>query len=291
MTASERAEVLIVDGAATGQATAADAASEPGPHRRRGHGPGDSRGTDHDRLGRGGFGARSGGLGDDRWLGVDRHLWPAGRASAPRRGPVASLHVWWGDDRYVPRDHPLSNVKAFDDVLLGIAGREEGTAGGGYSGVPIPIENVHAFPIGEAIGSGRGAAWCAATLADALRAAELPTADGWPSFDLLLLGVGADGHLLSVFPGSPALDSAELAMAIPAPTHIEPHVERVTLNPAVVSAAREVLVVVSGADKASMVAAIFGSELDPRRWPAQLARRSGATWILDEAAASALPGR
>ena len=72
--------------------------------------------------------------------------------------PWAAVHVWWGDDRYVPRDHPESNVKPFDDIMLGIAGAEEGTAGGGYAGLPIPVENVHPFPTGEAIGRGVGAA-------------------------------------------------------------------------------------------------------------------------------------
>ena len=100
--------------------------------------------------------------------------------------------------------------------------------------------------------------------------------------------VGGDGHLLSVFPGSPALDSAELGLAIPAPTHIEPHVERVTLNPAIVGAAR-VAGRRQGADKAAAIAAIFGSEHDPRRWPASSPGASGATWILDEAAAAGLP--
>jgi 6-phosphogluconolactonase len=202
-----------------------------------------------------------------------------------------AVHVWWGDDRYVPRDHPSSNVKPFEDVMLDFGSREEGTAGGFDRGVRIAPDHVHPFPTGEAIGRGRGAAWCAATLADELRAAGLPEVDGWPAFDLLLLGVGGDGHILSVFPGSPALDSTELALAIPAPTHIEPHLERVTLNPAVVGAARVVLVVVTGADKAEVVATVLGRERDPRRWPSQLARRSGATWILDEAAAAALPAR
>jgi 6-phosphogluconolactonase len=203
--------------------------------------------------------------------------------------PWADVHVWWGDDRFVPRDHPQSNVKAFDDIMLGIAGAEEGTAGG-HRGVPIPVANIHPFPTGEAIGRGRGAAWCAETLADELRAARLPAAGGWPAFDLLLLGMGGDGHLLSVFPGSQAFDSGELGLGIPAPTHIEPHLERVTLNPAVVGAARQVLIAVYGPDKAEVVARIFGSERDPRRWPAQLARRAGATWILDEAVAAGLPG-
>ncbi len=105
--------------------------------------------------------------------------------------PWAKVHVWWTDDRYVPRDHPLSNVKPFDDVLLGIADAEEGTAGGGSSGVPIPIENIHPFRTGESIGRGTGAASCAAALADELRAAGLPEQEGWPVFDLIVLGVGA----------------------------------------------------------------------------------------------------
>ena len=205
--------------------------------------------------------------------------------------PWASAHVWWTDDRYVPRDHPLSNVKPFDDVLLDLADAEEGTAGAGSAGVPIPIENIHPFRTAEAIGRGAGAAWCAAEMADELRAAGLPEQDGWPVFDLMVLGVGPDGHILSVFPGSAAFDSTELALAIPAPTHIEPHVERVTLNPAIVGVARQLIVVVHGAEKAPVLAEVFGPERDPRRWPSQLARREGAIWILDEAAASRLPGR
>ena len=207
------------------------------------------------------------------------------------RMPWARLHVWWGDDRYVPRDHPLSNVKPFDDIVLGIALGEEGQAGGGSPGAPIPVHQIHPFRAGEAIATGRGPEWCAEELAEELRAVGPTADDDWPVFDVLLLGVGSDGHLLSVFPGSPALGSSDLAMAIAAPTHIEPHVARVTLNPAVVRAAREVLVVATGAAKASVLAEVFGPTRDPNRWPAQLARRKGATWILDEAAAANLPPR
>jgi len=157
--------------------------------------------------------------------------------------------------------------------------------------VPIPIENIHPFRTGESIGRGSGAASCAAELAAELRAEGLPEQEGWPVFDLIVLGVGGDGHILSVFPGSAAFDSTELALAIPAPTHIEPHVERVTLNPAIVEVARQLLVVVHGEEKAAILADVFGAERDPRRWPSQLARRASAVWILDEAAASRLPDR
>jgi 6-phosphogluconolactonase len=202
--------------------------------------------------------------------------------------PWDDVHVWWGDDRYVPRDHPLSNVKPFDDILLAIGLTEEGVAGGRWPRVALPPANLHPFRTGEAIGAGRGPAWCAAALADELVRAHLPPDGAWPAFDLLLLGVGADAHVLSVFPGSAALRSADLAMAIPAPTHIEPHVERVTLNPAIVGAARRVLVVAGGEAKAPVLGDIFGATRDPARWPAQLARRPGSTWILDRAAAAGL---
>ena len=163
--------------------------------------------------------------------------------------------------------------------------------GSATSAVPLPLANVHPFRTSEAIGEGRGAAGCAAELEDELRAADLEIIEGWPVLDLVLLGVGADGHVLSVFPGSDAFESKAWALAVPAPTHIEPHVERVTLNPAILAVAREVLVVMHGADKAAILVDIFGPEADPARWPAQLTRRAGATWVLDEAAAAHLPSR
>mgnify|MGYP003353609873 CR=1 FL=1 len=72
-------------------------------------------------------------------------------------------------------------------------------------------------------------------------AAELAAGpDGWPGFDLVLLGIGSDGHLLSCFPESAAFDAPTWAVGVPAPTHIAPRVPRVTLNPAIVPAARAI---------------------------------------------------
>jgi 6-phosphogluconolactonase len=226
--------------------------------------------------------------------GIYRHL-----AGPPLRDGVdwSRVHLWWGDDRYVPHDHPLSNVLPAEQVLLGFAalagqsGLGESAVdvtGGREPGAPIPAPNVHPFRIAEAIGKTRGAAWCAARYADALRDGGLETRDEWPVFDLVLLGIGGDGHILSVFPGSPAFDSSEWALAIPAPTHIEPHVERVTLNPRILDVAGTIVVVATGAAKADAIARALGDSGDPREVPARLAARPGATWLLDQAAASRL---
>lgn len=194
------------------------------------------------------------------------------------RVPWDRTHVWWTDDRFVPRDHELSNVKPLDDVLLG-----EGQA-------PLPAANIHPFPTNRALSAGRDGTWCADALEAELRTARLESREGWPVLDVVLLGVGSDGHILSVFPGSSAFDADAWALPIPAPTHIEPHVPRVTLNPYLVTVARRVVVVAHGAGKAEVLRAILRGDRTPERLPAQLARRTGATWVLDDAAAERLDG-
>lgn len=214
--------------------------------------------------------------------------------------PWEVVHLWFTDERFVALDHKLSNAKiAFDSLLhAGAMGGMTGMGGTGADvltgetyGAPIPGGNVHPFRTGEAIGHAKDAAWCAARAVEEIRASGPPVADGWPAFDLILVGVGPDGHLFSVFPGSETFDRDEWVLAVPAPGHVEPHVERVTLNPRILDAARQVIVVVTGDGKKDVIARIFGEERDPRRLPAQLAMREGATWILDEAAAGSLPRR
>jgi 6-phosphogluconolactonase len=214
--------------------------------------------------------------------------------------PWYGVHVWWGDDRFVPRDHPLSNVLLLDQVLVSAAARAGLSGTGEYAvdvdlgtepGVSLPVANIHAPRVGEAIAAAEGPEWVATEYADRLRDASLPLSDdGFPILDIVLVGVGPDGHVLSVFPGSPLFDSEAWVGAVPAPTHIEPHVARVSLNPRILEVARRPIVVIHGAAKAEMVATVLGDEHDIRRWPAQLARREGARWFLDRAAAASLPG-
>jgi 6-phosphogluconolactonase len=196
--------------------------------------------------------------------------------------PWPAVHLWWGDDRFVPRSHPESNVKAVDDVLLGGSALEAG-------GVPLPWGNIHPFPIDRAIVEFHDPGWCALRYAEEM-AAALPVKSGnWPAFDLILVGVGDDGHVLSCFPNSPTLDNLAWTMSVAAPTHIGPHVPRVTVNPRLLEAA-PVLVVTTGRSKAEALGHVFGDVRDERRWPVQRARRTGAVWIVDEEAAAQIPG-
>jgi 6-phosphogluconolactonase len=213
------------------------------------------------------------------------------------RVPWELVDLWWGDERFVPADHPMSNAKiALADLLeIGALSGESGTGASGVdvvgrrtAGAPIPAENVHPIPTGRAIGEGLGPIWAAQRYAEMLRD-DGPPADGrWPAFDLVLLGIGPDGHVLSVFPDSEAFDKDDTVVAVPAPTHVEPHIARITLNPRILDVARRIIVVAHGAAKAAILGEVLGPVRDERKWPAQLARRPDATWILDEAAAAAI---
>ncbi len=198
---------------------------------------------------------------------VDRISWP-------------HVHFWWGDERFVPRGHPDSNVTSLDDVLLG-GGRSLG-------GAPIPSANIHPFPTDRALAEFHDTHWCAARYAEQM-CDQLPIVDGnWPGFDLILVGVGDDGHVLSCFPELPILKSMAWTMGVPAPSHVGPHIPRMTVNPRLLEAA-PVMVVTSGERKADALGHVFGHERDERRWPVQRTRRTGAIWIVDEAAAAQIP--
>lgn len=193
-----------------------------------------------------------------------------------------AVHLWWSDDRFVPPDHPESNVVTVRDTLL--------RAGEVAShGAEVPATNVHPFPIAAAIQASHDAEWTARAYADEILR-HVPALDGErPVFDVMLLGVGADGHVMSAFPGSPALSpDAPLALAVPAPRHVEPHLPRVTLRLRVADDARTLLVIVPDGAKAEVVARVLEGPRDEAALPAQVARRAGATWLLSREAAARL---
>ncbi|MEI7742185.1 MAG: 6-phosphogluconolactonase [Chloroflexota bacterium] len=202
--------------------------------------------------------------------------------SAPVRATVdwSRVHIWWGDDRFVGPGDPLSNVLSYRTLFE--ADGEDGP------GIAIPAAQVHPVPVAETIAAGGGPAEAAAAYARTLAVLAPSDAAGTPVLDLLVLGVGPDGHVLSVFPGSSAWDATAAVVAIPAPTHIEPHVPRVSLNPRVIAAARRILVVAGGASKAANLGRAWTGD-DLRAVPVAATRRSNATWLLDAAAAAELP--
>jgi 6-phosphogluconolactonase len=206
------------------------------------------------------------------------------------RVPWDVLHVWLGDDRFVPRGDPDCNMGAIDRVLLA------GDPRRGLAPAPLDPARVHPWPTDEALAAGEGPAACAARFEATLRAQLAADDAGRPIFDALLVGVGPDGHLLSVFPASAAWDAPGWTTWAPAPTHIEPHLDRVTLTPAALDATPGLVVAAFGAGKAGIVGELLGPVFaDPaeraaagRQLPALRARRPGATWVLDSAAAVGL---
>ncbi len=167
------------------------------------------------------------------------------------------VSVYWGDERAVPTDSPDSNYGMARDVLL--------------SKVPVPATHIHRME---------------AERADIEAAArdydrQLPEA-----LDVLVLGVGPDGHTASIFPGSPLLKETRRVVAIT--DSPKPPPRRLTITPPVIKAARAIVVVATGADKAKVIARALDGPEHPLELPIQLARRGA--WFLDAAAASALRG-
>ncbi len=193
-----------------------------------------------------------------------------------RRMPGSSTEIWFGDDRHVPRTNPLSNLAAIDSVLLAPAA----------DGAPSPISPraVHPWPTEE------DGARAVDVYLSAVRSAGVEhTSVGTPIFDLVLIGIGGDAHCLSVFPGSPlAATTAPVAGAAPAPTHVEPHVPRLTFSLGLLPAARAVCATVVGEGKSAALARILEGEGSTSELPAKAALLPTATWIVDRAAASGL---
>ncbi|UCF19128.1 MAG: 6-phosphogluconolactonase [Gemmatimonadota bacterium] len=180
------------------------------------------------------------------------------------------VHFFWGDERDVPADHPDSNFGAARDLLL--------------APLDIPSDNVHPM-----MGGSGDAAEAATEYEEELRRIfGLVGKRSLPRFDLVLLGLGADGHTASLFPGSGALTEDErLVMA----TWVERlHSFRITLTCPVFNHAACILFLVAGAEKAETLRDVLERPAEPSRIPAQLIRPSAGelSWYVDRAAASLL---
>jgi 6-phosphogluconolactonase len=179
------------------------------------------------------------------------------------RVPWSRLHLFWGDERYVPRDDPRSNYRLARESLL--------------DHVPIPPENVHPMPTDLPEPEEAAAAY-ERTLREWFRSS-------WPRFDLVLLGMGPDGHTASLFPRSPALaEQARWVVAVRAP--VEPAV-RLTLTVPALNHAALVFFLVTGAEKAEVLGRVFAGPSEPVTHPAAAVRPEDGrvVWWADERAA------
>jgi 6-phosphogluconolactonase len=183
------------------------------------------------------------------------------RLAALEGVPWAGVHLFWGDERCVPPDHEASNFGMARAALL--------------DRLALPRDQVHRM---------RGELGPEAAAAE-YRIELDRFFDGPPVFDLVHLGLGPDGHVASLFPGQPALDSAEPVLVTFPNPGLEPQVERTSLSLSTINAAREIQFLVTGEAKARAVARVLEGEGD---LPAERVRGLRLRWLLDEAAARSI---
>lgn len=193
-------------------------------------------------------------------------------AAAPDRLDWSRVHLFWGDERLVPPDDAGSNYGQAEQTLI--------------RHLPVPASNVHRV-MGELPAAVAVAAYTA-ELHDFATAHDPGASNPWPRFDVVLLGLGEDGHTASLFPGSP-VDVVAPVIAVTADYGGRP-AQRVTLTPPVFNDARQVIFLAGGHGKARAVEQTLQGPHDPHRLPAQRIRprRGTVHWYLDEAAAAHL---
>jgi 6-phosphogluconolactonase len=192
---------------------------------------------------------------------------------------LRELELWFADERCVGPEDEQSNYRLVADTLL--------------AGTPLPDERVHRMR-GE-LGPDEGAQRYALELAQHVGPQDAqedppgaggsrsPAGGGLPVLDVVILGIGPDGHVASLFPGAPTLDAGEDAVCLGVSDSPKPPPERITLSMAVLRAARECVLLATGASKADAVAAMLAEP--SRHVPASLLRRERLTVLVDDAAA------
>jgi 6-phosphogluconolactonase len=198
----------------------------------------------------------------------------------PRIGQIDWSRTWlfFGDERCVPHGDPRSNFHLASESLLKPAG--------------IAPDHVFAIPTAS-----RSPVQSAADYESLLRkffdsstTHQAENLHKFPSFDLILLGLGDDGHTASLFPGKPTLEEHEVCITWSPPGVLSPPVDRVTFTFPLINAAQEVMFLVSGAAKATIVHEVLDAPPDVHKHPASGVRPTDGklTWLLDVPAASLL---
>ena len=182
--------------------------------------------------------------------------------------PWAQIHLFFGDERHVPPDHPDNNYRMANEAMI--------------SKVPVPAQNVH-----RVHAENKDAAAAAADYDETLVRVFSLSGTQPPRFDLILLGMGPDGHTASLFPGSSGVQ--ELAKRVIANWVPKFNSFRVTFTRPVLNNAAEVLLLVCGADKAPSLSEVMGSG-DPNTYPVKYVQPNEGKliWLLDRAAAGRL---
>lgn len=183
----------------------------------------------------------------------------------------SKVHLFWGDDRYVPADDDDRNDKQAREALL--------------DHVDVPAANVHAMPASD--GEFGDDIDAAALAYEQVLAANAAGGAPTPAFDVHLLGMGGEGHVNSLFPHTAATRETE-RMVVGVTDSPKPPPQRITLTLPAVTRSREVWLVVSGAEKAEAVAAAIGGASADDVPAAGAVGIEATVWLLDEAAASAL---
>jgi len=198
-----------------------------------------------------------------------KNLYTLIAATASATLPWDQMFFFWGDERHVPLDDPESNYRMAKEALL--------------SKVPIPPANI--FPVPA---ENPDAAAAAQAYEQTLRKFFAPGPGEFPCFDLILLGIGADGHTASLFPETTALQ--EKSRLVVANWVEKLKTSRITFTLPLLNAARCVAFLVSGTDKAAVLHEVLEGNAPAEKYPSKLVRPSQGKliWFVDRAAASEL---
>ncbi|HET6266974.1 MAG TPA: 6-phosphogluconolactonase [Acidobacteriota bacterium] len=190
-------------------------------------------------------------------------------ASFREKMPWSKTHFFWGDERHVPPDHPDSNFRMTQQAML--------------SKITVPQENVHRIH-----GENPDAAAAAQEYETDLRRFFKLSSGAFPRLDLVLLGMGPDGHTASLFPGTPALKENKLIVT--ANPVAKFNTDRITMTYPTLNNASRIVFLVNGTDKAQPLREVLQGKSQPDLYPSQNIAPTNGTllWLIDRSAGSLL---